>query len=264
VVVVDYADRASLAKACEGATCVVSALAGLRDVIIHAQTALLDAAVAAGCKRFIPSDFSIDFTKQPAGWNRNLDLRREFHRVLEQRPIVATSIFNGAFADLLTGSAPFILSPLRRVLYWENPEQKLDFTTRDDVAAFTAEAALDPTTPRYLRIAGHELSATDLAELMTDLTGMPFRLFRAGSLRRLEKIIQVTRRVFTGRDQLNPAWQGMQDMHDMYAGRGKLEPLDNARYSRLRWTHVHVHELLAEKAPWRARAPGGRPNATAT
>ena len=43
------------------------------------------AAVDAGVPRFIPSDFAIDFTKIPEGGNRNLDLRREFHRRLERR-----------------------------------------------------------------------------------------------------------------------------------------------------------------------------------
>jgi len=36
---------AEVAKACKGATCVVSALAGLHDVIIDTQKVLLDAAV---------------------------------------------------------------------------------------------------------------------------------------------------------------------------------------------------------------------------
>ena len=57
----DYRDADGLTHACEAASCVVSALAGTRDAIVDAQTALLDAAVAAGVPRFIPSDFAIDF-----------------------------------------------------------------------------------------------------------------------------------------------------------------------------------------------------------
>ena len=72
----------------------VSALAGLKDVIVEAQTVLLDAATKAGVPRFIPSDYSIDFTKFPPGENRNLDLRRDFHQRLEKTSIRATTIFN--------------------------------------------------------------------------------------------------------------------------------------------------------------------------
>lgn len=68
----DYGDPRSLQAACDGATCVVTALSGLAPVIVDAQGGLLAAAVAVGAPRFIPSDFAIDFTKIPAGSNRNL------------------------------------------------------------------------------------------------------------------------------------------------------------------------------------------------
>jgi nucleoside-diphosphate-sugar epimerase len=235
VIEVDFARRAGLVAACEGASCVVSALSGLREVVVEAQTALVDAAVEAGCPRFIPSDFSLDYFKQPPGINRNLDLRREFNERLADRAIAATSILNGAFAEMLTGQAPFLLFPIRRALVWENPDQKMDFTAMDDVAAFTAAAALDDRAPRYLRIAGNEASARDLAALATEVTGKPFHLLRAGGLRRLERLILLLRAV-GGEDTLYPPWQGMQYMHNMFSGLPKLAPLDNDRYPGLRWT----------------------------
>ena len=160
---VDFDNPAKLTGACSGGSCVVSALAGLRDVIVEMQAVLLDSAVEAGVQRFIPSDYSIDFTKLPEGTNRNLDLRRDFHKCLDKAPIAATSILNGAFADMLTGQAPFILFKLKRVLYWGNPDQLMDFTTMSDTAAFTAAAALDSSTPRILRIAGEQTSVRKLA-----------------------------------------------------------------------------------------------------
>ena len=99
---VDMTDVAALTQACEGVSCVVSALAGLHDVIVDGQAVLLAAAVAAGVPRFIPSDFCSDYTQQAAGENRNFDLRREFQQLLDQAPVQATSVLNGAFAELLT------------------------------------------------------------------------------------------------------------------------------------------------------------------
>ncbi len=55
-------DVVEVSKCCAGAACVVSALAGLDETIIGAQKILLDAAVKAAVPRFIPSDYSIDFT----------------------------------------------------------------------------------------------------------------------------------------------------------------------------------------------------------
>jgi nucleoside-diphosphate-sugar epimerase len=244
IVEAEYGDAAALRRACEGAGCVVSALSGLEDVVVEAQTRLLEAAVAAGVPRFIPSDFAIDFTKLPPGSNRNLDLRRAFRERLDRAPIAATSVLCGAFMDMLTGVAPFILFKRRRVLYWQNADQRMDFTTRDDTAAFTAAAAMDSSTPR-LRIAGDSPTARELAALMTEISGEPYRLLRAGSLRTLGVVIRVARTVAPQRDALYPAWQGRQYMRDMFDGRGQLQPLDNGRYPELRWTAAR--EVLAAR-----------------
>ena len=158
---VEFSEPASLTRACAGGACVVSALSGLREVIVGAQSQLLDAAVAAGVPRFIPSDYCIDYTALQRGKNRNLDLRAEFRARLDVAPIAATSVLNGMFTDLLVGPAPVVLFPLRRVLYWGDADQPLDFTTIADTALVTAAAALDERTPRFLRVAGDVVNARD-------------------------------------------------------------------------------------------------------
>jgi nucleoside-diphosphate-sugar epimerase len=124
---------------------------------------------------------------------------------------------------------------LRRVLYWGNADQRMDFTTVDDTAAFTANAALDPATPRFLRIAGDQLSARELKDVASGVTGKTFRLFRAGGLRRLGTLITIARALAPGEKALYPAWQGMQYMRNMFDGRAKLSPLDNDRYPGMHW-----------------------------
>ena len=238
IVEVNFNHVAELTEACKGGSCVISALSGLRNVIVEMQTLLLDAAVKAGVPRFIPSDYAIDFTKLSPGTNRNLDLRREFHERLDKAPIAATSIFNGMFTDLLTGQAPIILFKLKRVVYWENADQLLDLTTMDDAAEFTAAAALDSSTPRFLRIAGDQISVRGLMQVVSEVTGEKFRLFRAGGLGRLATLIRITRAVFPKSRAIYPPWQGMQYLHNMFSGRAKLEPLDNDRYSGMRWKTV--------------------------
>jgi nucleoside-diphosphate-sugar epimerase len=238
IVEVDFNNASQLTKACMGGSCVVSALSGLQEVILDVQTSLLHAAVEAGVPRFIPSDYAIDFVKLPAGTNRNLDLRREFSKRLDKAPIAATSVLNGMFTDLLTGQAPVILFGFKQVLYWGDAEQLLDFTTIDDTAAFTAAAALDASTPRYLRVAGQVASARDLKEAARRATGKEFGLFRAGGLRRLDTLIKFTRAVMPKNDDVFPPWQGMQYMRNMFSGQAKLEPLDNNRYPNIRWTSV--------------------------
>jgi len=131
---------------------------------------------------------------------------------------------------------PLILFKLKRVLYWGHADQRMDFTTMDDTAAFTARAALDPSTPRFLRIAGDQLGARELTAVVSGVTGTVFRLFRAGGLGMLGTLIKIARTVTPGEKELYPAWQGMRYMRNMFDGRAKLQPLDKNRYPGIRWT----------------------------
>ena len=236
VLEVDYADAAAMKAACADCSCVISALNGLQPVMIDMQGKLLDAAVAAGVPRFIPSDYSLDFTRTRPGDNRNLDVRRMFMARIDAAPIRATSVLNGAFSDLLTGQAPIILHKRRKVLYWGDADQKLDFTAKDDVADYVAEVARDDAAPRFLRIAGDTVSPRQLAAIMTDLTGERFGVWRAGGIGLLSLVIRIARTLTPRSDDIFPAWQGMQYLRDMASGRGKLEPLDNDRYGARLWT----------------------------
>jgi nucleoside-diphosphate-sugar epimerase len=234
----DPTDVTALAAAMTGATCVVSALNGLYEVIVGRQSVLLNAAVKAGVPRFIPSDYSEDFTKTKLGDNRNLDLRREFMDLADRAPIQVTSILNGAFMDMLGAEMPIIQPKINRVLYWINADQPLDFTTKDDVAAYVAAAAMDGDTPRFLRIAGETLTARDIANVLSDVTQTRYSTLWVGSMGMLSFMIRMAKRFAPEPNVTFPAWQGMQYMRDMFSGHGKLTPLDNNRYPELRWTSV--------------------------
>lgn len=246
-------DRDAVAAACEGAACVVSALNGVREVMIDRQSVLLEGAVKAGVPRFIPSDFSSDFTRTRAGENRNFDLRREFMAVADRAPIKVTSVLNGAFMDMLGAEMPIIQPRIHRVLYWHDADQPLDFTTKDNVAAYVAAAAMDDTTPRFLRIAGDVVTARDIARIMTDVSRRRYRLLWLGSVGMLSAMIAVTKIVSPGSKAAFPPWQGMQYMRDQFSGRGKLQTLDNARYPDVRWTTVA--EMMMRRRQDDALAP---------
>jgi uncharacterized protein YbjT (DUF2867 family) len=244
---VDMLNTGEVAKVCIGASCVISALAGLRDVILDTQMVLLDAAILSGVPRFIPSDFSLDFTKLRVGENRNLDERREFHKYLDKCPIAATTIFNGPFMDLLIGPMPMILFKYKRVLYWGNADQSIDFTTMQDTAFYAASVALDAYSPRYLRIAGQQISAREMTLVLREVTGSNFRLLKAGRLGLLNILIDVARIISPSKNDLYPAWQGMQYMHDMFEGIAKSDRYDNDRYPGMHWTSLKEMLLSSKK-----------------
>jgi NmrA-like family len=184
VMPIDLSDVEEIKQACQGTSCVVSALAGLDETIVDSQIKLLDAAISAGVPRFIPSDFASDFTKLPTGENRNFDLRKEFHQYLDKSSIAATSILNGAFAnEILNSNTPLYDVKNHSVGYWgDNPNWKIDFTTMDNTADYTTAAALDVSTPKILRIASFQISPNELVAIGKEVKKTEFKLIPMGSL----------------------------------------------------------------------------------
>ena len=231
---VDLANVEQVGQALIGVHCLVSAVQGLRDVIVDGQTVLLKAALHAKVPRFIPSDFSTDFRKLRPGENRNFDLRRDFHQMLDKAPIAFTSIFNGAFTDILTYNVPFFDAKKKIVGYWDDPDWYVDFTSMDDTAAYTALAAMDPTTPQALCIASFQVSARKLADFTKNVWGTPFELVRLGSR---EDLAEKNRRDRAehpeGESELYASWQGGQYLQSMFAAHH--ESLDNGRYPQIQW-----------------------------
>ncbi|MET4097343.1 hypothetical protein [Arthrobacter sp. UYCu712] len=133
---------------------------------------------------------------------------------LDATEIQATSILNGAFTDMLSGQAPMILFSLRRVLFWSDPDQMLDFTTKDDTATYTAAAALDERAPRVLQVAGDQVSARTLAATMS---------------RAVRALMPASTVPF-------PPWQGMQYFASMFSGDATLRYINNDRYGSRKWT----------------------------
>jgi len=234
IVELDLNDYNALVGACKGATCVISAFAGLREVIVDTQGLLLDAAVEAGVPRFIPSDYSTDFTALPDGENRNFDLRKEFAVRLNKAMITPTSIFNGAFAELLTYNIPFLDHQNKTIAYWEKPDWKVDFTSMNDTAAFTAMAAMDVTAPRYLRIASFQVSANDLEAA----TG--YELKNMGTLAELDAYNKRERTAHPeGENELYAKWQQSMYMHSMFSAHNEV--LDNDHYPELIWSKLEEY-----------------------
>ena len=238
IVTVDMHNEQEVTVALKDVTCVVSALAGLHDVIVDTQLILLNAAVAAGVPRFIPSDFSSDFTQMPKGENRNFDLRKKFHEQLDKSDIKATSIFNGAFADILRYNTPLFDVKNKTVAnYDDKANWEIDFTTMDDTAAYTALAALDDSTPHILRIASFRVSPNDLVSLSESSKDEKFTLVNMGTMEGFSAYNKAKRAAHPeGENELYPRWQQSQYLYSMFLV--NHPSLDNDRYPDLKWETI--------------------------
>jgi hypothetical protein len=143
---------------------------------------------------------------------------------------------------------PVIFFKQKLVLYWGDADKQWDFTTMDDTAAYTANASLDASTPRYLTIAGDQISPGELRGVVSDVIGHKFRLIRSGGQGLLGMIIKIARTFAPAKENLYPAWQGMQYMHNMIDKRSKTNQLDNERYPEMRWTTIKEF-LLKHQEP---------------
>jgi hypothetical protein len=192
----------------------------------------------AGVPRFIPSDFASDFTKVPAGENRNFDLRKEFHQYLDKSSIAATSILNRAFADILSYGTPLYDVKNYSVGYWgDKSDWKIDFTTMDDTAAYTAAAAIDSATPKILRIASFQISPNELVAVGTEVKKQEFKLVPIGSMEDFSASNKQERAAYpAGEQELFPSWQAKQYLYSMFSVQN--EPLNNDRYTDVRWTRA--------------------------
>lgn len=236
VLEIDLNSTETIAEACQGVDVVVSALAGLADVIVDLQKRLLDGALKAGVPRFIPSDFCTDYNDLIPGENRNFDLRRSFKAYIDSTSIQASSIFNGAFADILKYNTPLLNLKDRSIAYWgDKVDWKLDFTTMDNTAAFTAEVALDNDAPRDLQIASFQISPAMLQAEVKEVTGEKFKLLKLSEMDAFAGFIKKQRAENpAGENELYAKWQQSQYMYSMFSTHHKH--LSNDRYKNLNWT----------------------------
>ena len=246
LVAVDYQSREDLSRACDGAYCVISALQGLGEVIIGAQSKLLEAAIEKKVRRFIPSDYSGDFTRLPEGSHRNFDLRRRFHaaaKALIERassPLELTSIFQGGFTELLASGWVLFDYKKQKINYFGSPDSPMEYTTWKNTAEFTAAAALDERpTPRYLYPAGYRMSPREAQVIAKRVTGADFPLNRVMSTGVLKNFISLMKFFKPGKkDDVMPLWVAMQYGYCGALGLMSPEHIDNDRYPDIQWTGV--------------------------
>ena len=234
VVTADLADAASLAAACGGVDVIVSSVQGPRDVIVDGQTRLLRAAEQAGVARLIPSDYSLDFWKTREGGNRNLDLRREFNGTLDASKVRGTSVLCGAFMDLLAMGA---MDRTRRPASTESGATRISHTT-----------SRPPTTRRSTSLRSRSIATpagTSASPATRCRRSSSVRSSRSCAVSRrrssapasiddLEHLISKLRAADEAPANIFPVWQQLQYARDMASGRGRLAPLDNARYPSVR------------------------------
>ena len=229
----DVMQPETLLPACTGVDVVVSAI-GNNEVTVPGQKNLIDAAKQQDVKRFIPSDYSIDYRKLDYGDNDNLDKRKEVFEYLQQSGLEYTLVLNGAFMDMISYMPLFDLEH-QTFQYWGDGEMPLDLTTTDDTAKYVAEAVSDPSLANIaLEVAGDTLTAKQLKATYEAATGKHLAEKQLGSIDQMKAWIANKKASAKSLEE----YVYDQYMYGMLSGKGKLDRLKSDRYPQIRPTTV--------------------------
>lgn len=231
----EHGSSKQLASALAGAFAFVSALNGGHEVIVGAQTRLLQAAKQAGVRRFIPSSFSYNIFGMDDGDNPNTDERREFAKIAdrERGTVEVVHILNGAFLDkrIVFGFLGAFDLQQGQALLWGDGDAVTDVTTYWDTARFTAEAAVDESpVPKVLEVAGETLSFNALVKAYEEASGKTITIVNQGSMADLDQ--EIARRRAAEPDNFY-AWLPLMYYRGSFGGKGKLKAIANSRYPNI-------------------------------
>lgn len=221
----DVMQPETLLPVCAGVDVVVSAI-GNNEVTVPGQKNLIDAAKKQGVKRFIPSDYSVDYRKLDYGDNDNLDKRKEVFEYLQQSGLEYTLVLNGAFMDIITYMPLFDLEH-QTFQYWGDGEMPMNFTTTDDTAKYVAEAVSDPGLANTaLEVAGDTLTPKQLKATYEGATGTKLTEKRLGSIAEFQDWITAKKASASSLEE----YVYHQYIYAMVSGKGKLDHIQSDRY----------------------------------
>lgn len=228
--------RPTLDALCTGAYSVVSAVQGGPEIIVDGQLRLLQAAVAGGVRRFIPSDFSLDLFNLADGENVMSDQRRRFAAAADAQRggTELVHLLNGCFLDrgVLFGFLGAFDLAAGAANLWGDGRQPMDFTTFADTARYAAAAAVDPAPlPARFNVAGDVLDFHGLVHAYERGSGRKITVRRLGTLDDLDR--RIAQLVRTDPSDVF-AYLPLMYWRAMLNGKGKLGPLANDRYLQIR------------------------------
>jgi len=173
----DYNDVHSLKHALHGISVVVSTLAkeGLRD-----QFNLVTAAKEVGhIKRFIPSEFGLDFPDEISGPSEDAlniyTTKLEVRKALHEAKIPYTIIVNGIFMEYVFSPTMNVDLEARKVTIIGDGNFRLSTMHTDDIARFIPQVILDHhTLNKKVYLVGETHTFNELISILEETFKHPF------------------------------------------------------------------------------------------
>jgi NAD(P)H-binding len=142
-------DKAAVTKALKGSQVCICGYLGDNSLMTEGQKLLIDACIEAGVGRYIAGDWSADYRTVELGDVPMKDPMKIIYAYLQDKQAAGNAIrgvhiFNGGFTEALLANV-FADEAHTKIHYFGSGDVGLDITTMPNVAAWTAEIAMDPS-----------------------------------------------------------------------------------------------------------------------
>lgn len=171
---VDYADPQSFQKPLAGQDAVVSALP---RAMVTAQLSLIDVAIAAGVRRFIPSEFGANLQNERARRLVNYRSKVQVEEYLEQKAssglISYTFIYTNALLDWSIRAGIILDFRRKTISLYNGGDNAVSMTTTATSGCAVAGVLLRPSETKNRAIYVHDtvLSQKELLAYAKEITG---------------------------------------------------------------------------------------------
>jgi uncharacterized protein YbjT (DUF2867 family) len=179
----DLKDRASLDRACQGATAVITTPVAIgskqegdtfETVDLRGQISLVDAARAASVQHFVFISVSGNFDKH--GGNPLVDAKRAVEKHLRQSGLTYTILRPSVFMEIwLSPHLGFDFQNAKATIYGSG-ENKISYISLDDVARFATETSSSLAGRNaIIELGGREaLNPLEVVRIFEQTSGRPF------------------------------------------------------------------------------------------
>ncbi|KAL5324791.1 hypothetical protein ACEPPN_005909 [Leptodophora sp. 'Broadleaf-Isolate-01'] len=182
-------DKSALNAFAKTSDVVVCCYLGNEKLMNDGQKHLIDACEAQGVRRYLASDYSLDFTKLEYGQLASKDPMKHVKEYLEKQKVVkGVHVLIGVFMD--TFVSPFfgvVNAKEAKLSYWGTGEEIWESTSYANAAEFVAAVTLDVNAVGIQNFLGDRKNIFQIAEAFEKAFGKKPTLENKGTLDELKK-----------------------------------------------------------------------------
>lgn len=169
---VNYEDVSSLTSALKGIDGVVSTLA---SVSLSSQTKLIDASIAAGVQRFVPSEFGVDTQNENASklpvFTPKIEVQKYLKEKADEGKISYTLVFTGPFFDWGLAVGFLLNVKEKKARLFDGGDNKFSATTVATIGKTIVEVFRKPevTKNRVIKVKDLETSQNQVIAIVNKI-----------------------------------------------------------------------------------------------